>query len=281
MNSSSCFRRAAFIAILALLTSAATGLQPTPRSNEQQRGLLYADLWMQTSAEYVACCLQTYQLAGDAVEHNVQQIHTEKNTLAPEFHKPPPAVIMDLDETVLDNATFQTYLYDIGENYSDELWSRFVSDHHTSIRLVPGAKDFIDRVEFLGVTVLYITNREETLRKTTIETLAQWGVNITGLDDPNSLRLLMQPHGESSKTARRDLVRAKFHILALVGDQLGDFADEFSPNHDNTVAARRETVYEYRRLWGTRWFILPKPVYGQWQAVLRGDPQQYLRRAEK
>jgi 5'-nucleotidase (lipoprotein e(P4) family) len=273
--------RAAFLIVLALLTSVALGLQSVSHPNEQQSGLLYADLWMQTSAEYVACCLQTYRLAGDAVEHNVQSNCVEDNNLAPEFRSRPPAVIMDLDETVLDNATFQTYLYDIGANYTDELWSQFVTEHHASIRLVPGAKDFIDRVESLGVTVLYITNREELLRQTTIATLAQWGVNIKGLNESNSLRLLMQAHGESSKTARRDLVRAKYHVLALVGDQLGDFADEFTPNPDNTIAARRETVYEYRRLWGTRWFILPQPVYGQWQAVLRGNPQQYLRRAEK
>jgi len=32
-------------------------------------------------------------------------------------------------------------------------------------------------------------------------------------------------------------------------------------------------------MWGTRWFVLPNPVYGQWQQVLRGAPEQYLRRA--
>jgi predicted secreted acid phosphatase len=88
--------------------------------------------------------LQTYKLAGDAIERNVRQSRAEEITLAAESRNQSPAVIMDLDETVLDNATFQTYLYDIGENYSGELWSRFVTDHHKSIRLVPGAKVFIE-----------------------------------------------------------------------------------------------------------------------------------------
>src|SRR5262249_12022476 len=100
----------------------------------------------------------------------------------------PPAVVMDLDETVLDNATFQTYLYDSGQDYSDDVFSKFVSDHRTTIRLVPGAKDFIARAEALGVTVIYITNREEPLRQATIDTLAQWGVSTQGLDDASGVK---------------------------------------------------------------------------------------------
>jgi 5'-nucleotidase (lipoprotein e(P4) family) len=275
------FRRISAIVLLAVLTVAALGWQLAPQPTELQQGLLYADLWMQTSAEYVACCLQTYQLAGDKVEHDMQLIHTAQEHEPKDLHGPPPAVVMDLDETVLDNSTFQTYLYDSGQNYSDELWNKFMTEHWSSIRLVPGAKDFIARAESLGVTVIYITNREEPLRQPTIEAMKQLGINTQGMDDVNGLRFLMQKHGESIKKPRRDLVRAKYHVLAYFGDQLGDFSDEFAPNHDNTPEARREAVDEYRRLWGTRWFVLPNPVYGQWQQVLRAAPQSYLRRAGK
>jgi acid phosphatase len=209
------------------------------------------------------------------------RLHAEQARQAADLPTLPPAVIMDLDETVLDNATFQTFLYDSGQNYADDLFIKFVSDNRKSIRLVPGAKDFIDHAEALGVTVSYITNREEPLRQATIETLAQWGINVRGLDDPKGVRLLLAAHGESIKKPRRDLVRAKYHVLELFGDQLGDFSDEFAANHDNTAAARREAAYEYRALWGTRWFVFPNPVYGQWQSVLRGESEQYLRRAGK
>ncbi len=281
MKSPSWFSRFALLSIAALLTSAAAGGQEPAQSNEQQRGLLYADLWVQTSGEYVAACLQTYQFAGDRVEQENKRIRSEEEGLAKEFRGLPPAVVMDLDETVLDNGTYQTFLYLTGKDHSTELFSQFVTDNRASIRLVPGAKDFIARVESLGVPVVYITNRPEGLRDVTIATLGQWGVNTKGLEDPANLWLLLEVGGESSKTARRDLVRAKYRIIALVGDQLGDFADEFNPGKDNTPRARSESVYEYRPMWGTRWFILPNPVYGQWQGVLRGDPAQYLRRAEK
>ena len=71
MKSSSRFVRFSAIPIFALLISSALGLQNQATPTEQQRGLLFADLWMQTSAEYVACCLQTYRLAGEHLQHEV------------------------------------------------------------------------------------------------------------------------------------------------------------------------------------------------------------------
>jgi acid phosphatase len=273
------YRRISAVAVVGLLCCSALGREDATERSALQRGLLYADLWVQTSAEYVACCLQTYQLAGDRVEQEVEKLRADDAHVPNDQRGLPPAVIMDLDETVLDNAVYQTYLYDIGQNYTEENWTHFQKENPSSIRLVPGAKDFIDRVESLGATVVYITNREEPIRQATVDTLNQWGINTAGLDDPNSTRLLMQTHGESVKKPRRDVVRAKYRVLALLGDQLGDFSDEFAPNHDDTAAARREAAYEYKRMWGNRWFVLPNPVYGQWQQVLRGPPEQYLRRA--
>ena len=200
------FSRFSAAALFALLIATALGVQSQSQPTELQRGLLYADLWVQTSAEYVACCLQTYQLAGEHLEHEMARLHAEQARQAADLPTLPPAVIMDLDETVLDNATFQTFLYDSGQNYADDLFIKFVSDNRKSIRLVPGAKDFIDHAEALGVTVSYITNREEPLRQATIETLAQWGINVRGLDDPKGVRLLLAAHGESIKKPRRDLV---------------------------------------------------------------------------
>jgi acid phosphatase len=275
------FRRLASIPLVALLTATMLGWQAAPAPTDLQRGLLYADLWVQTSGEYVACCLQTYQMATEQVKRDLDQFRESESKLPPDQRGKPPAVVMDLDETVLDNGTYQTYLYDTGQNYSDDRWTKFMTEHWASVRLVPGAKEFIERAESLGITVVYITNREESLREATIKTMAQWGVNTVGLDDASDVRLLVQKHGESIKKPRRDLARAKYNVLAYFGDQLGDFSDEFNPNHDNTPESRREAVYEYRQLWGTRWFVLPNCVYGQWQQVLRGEPDHFLRRAEK
>jgi 5'-nucleotidase (lipoprotein e(P4) family) len=281
MKSPSWFVRIASLVIVGLVTSAAVGLQQQPEPTAQQRGLLFADLWVQTSGEYVACCLQTYKLAGDQVQTEVSKLRIEEAKLTDNERGLAPCVVMDLDETVLDNGTYQSYLYDNGLDHSTDRFSKWVTDERASIRLVPGAKDFIERVEALGLPVVYITNRPDSLRDVTIATLAQWGVNTQGLNDPQTCRLLLEVNGESNKTARRDLVRAKYRILGLVGDQLSDFADEFSPRKDNTVIGRKDAVYEYSTMWGTRWFILPNPMYGAYQGVLRGAPELHLRRPAK
>ncbi len=275
------FRSSRFsVAIVILLAGSAVGWQLKPQPTEHQRGLLWADLWVQTSAEYVACCLQTYQLAGDQVERDAERLKETQDKLAPEFRKLPPCVVMDLDETVFDNGTYQTYLYDHGKEHSTELFSEFVSKNHASIRLVPGAGDFIRRAESLGLTVIYITNRPEALRKATIETLAQWGINTDELSPSDSVRLLMK-RNDSNKTPRRNLVREQYTIMALFGDQLTDFAEEFAYEKDATPESLRAAVREYHRMWGKTWFILPNPVYGDWQLILKGEPADHLRRAGK
>jgi 5'-nucleotidase (lipoprotein e(P4) family) len=268
------------VVLVILLAGSAVGWQLKPQPTEHQRGLLWADLWVQTSAEYVACCLQTYQLAGDQIERDAERWEETQSRLAPEFRKLPPCVVMDLDETVLDNGSYQTFLYDTGKDHSTDLFSEFVSKNHKSIRLVPGAGDFIRRAETLGLTVIYLTNRPEALREATIETLAQWGVNTEGLKPADSVRLLMK-RNDSNKTPRRNLVREQYTIVALFGDQLTDFAEEFAYERDASPESLRAAVREYRRLWGKQWFILPNPVYGDWQLILKGEPADHLRRAGK
>jgi acid phosphatase len=268
------------IIVLTAVASASLGWQLASRPTEQQQQTLFANLWMQTSGEYEACCLQTYQLAGDQIEREFKRIQEEDKTLPAASRGLPPAVILDLDETSIDNGTFETYLYDSGQDYTADNWVKFVSDHRASIRMVPGAKEFIERMEAMGITVTYVTARVEALRDATIATLNLWGINTKGMDDPSTVRLLLQSK-DSSKEARREAVRAKYRVLALFGDQLSDFSDDFMPPKTSTPIERQEAVYKSRQQFGTKWFAFPNPVYGDWQRLIRDKPVQYLRRAEK
>ncbi|MCC7087054.1 MAG: hypothetical protein IT427_18800 [Pirellulales bacterium] len=272
-------RRLASVLVI-LLAGTAAGWQLMPQPTEHQRGLLWANLWMQTSAEYVACCLQTYQLSGDQLEREAKQWGRVQATLAPEFRQPPPCVVMDLDETVLDNGAYESFLYDSGKEHSTALFTEFAAKHRASIRLVPGAGEFIRRIEALNFAVVYITNRPESLREATIETLTQWGVNVRGLKSSDSVRLLMKQN-DSNKTSRRNLVREQYTIVALVGDQLTDFTDEFAYEKDASPESLCAAVREYSKMWGKKWFILPNPVYGDWQLILKGEPAGHLRRVDK
>lgn len=278
--------RVTLIALVTAFAVSAGGWQRAqPQPSELQRGLLWADLWVQTSGEYVACCLQTYRIAGDQVERNLKDLRAREIGLSQEQRGKPPAVIMDLDETVVDNAAYQTYLYDNGLDFTVENFTKFICDQRAQIRLVPGAKDFIARMDALGVTVACITDRTEESRQATIETLGRWGVNTNGMEDSDGVRLIMG-HGEHDKVSRRAKVLAKHQVIGLVGDQLGDFSDEFTAKDKDleipkAAEFRRNAAFAARGKFGIEWFVLPQPVYGSWQKLLKGDATQYLRRAEK
>src|SRR5438477_10323683 len=157
----------------------ATGLRPSVAEppaapgNPQENRLL-ANLYVQTAAEYRACCLQTYKLAGERLAELLK---------APTANGRPPAVVMDLDETVFDNGNFQTFLYRNRLAYDDRHWEVWERDVPDEVGLVPGAKGFIDAAEAAGVTVIYLSNRVTKYKDSTVRALARNGLNTTGIAD--------------------------------------------------------------------------------------------------
>src|SRR5947209_1388485 len=105
---------------------------------------LDANLWMQVSAEYRACCYQAYNLARRRLTEKVQHV-------PPGGWAKPPAVVLDLDETVLDNGEFQSRLIHNGLGYDQATWDDWETNDYARVRLVPGAKGFIDEAKRLGV----------------------------------------------------------------------------------------------------------------------------------
>lgn len=249
----------------------ATATQNAP--NPQER-TLDANVFMQTSAEYAACCLQTYGWATERLRQKLAANHTPDRK---------PAVIMDLDETVLDNAGYQSFLDREKTTYKKETWTIWERDNATETRLIPGAKAFIEAAEQAGVAVVYISNRATPYKDSCIAALKHHGINTDGIAD----RLLLRDDGApSDKTARRAMVAEKYAVVMLVGDNLRDLSEEFvSPNlKDATLDARRAAITDrinkvkranYR--FGNDWIILPNPVYGEWQTVAGNDPRQVLR----
>jgi acid phosphatase len=245
-----------------------------PRPNPQTRGI-DATLWMQTSGEYRACCLQTYRFA---MERLTEKLHAHpKGARA-------PAIIMDLDETVIDNAAYQTWLIQNHEKYSDSSWSRWEKDHGDEVTLVPGALDFIGLAERSGVRVVYISNRTEENRAATTRTLDRLKIDTTAIND----RLLLTT-GPSDKTARRRHVLDHYRVLMLLGDSLRDFAEEFraakvdardAAGQNRGIADRLRQVDEHREFWGNDWIVLPNPAYGEWTRLIGERPVENMRQTK-
>jgi acid phosphatase len=241
----------------------------------KQEHALDANLYMQTSAEYRAACIQTYNWATERLRQRVA---------AQPAGSKPPAVIMDLDETVVDNAAYQSFLDREDQNYSDAAWEKYERDFPHEVRLVAGAKGFIDAAEASGVTVILLSNRMTKNQDSTIEALKFNGISTKDIGDR-----LMLKDSTSDKTPRRQAAMAKYNVVMLVGDNLRDFSEEFvAPKLDYADAANREKGISERfgkvdsnaYRFGAEWVILPNPVYGEWQRVLGPNPRENLRKTD-
>src|SRR5262249_42732313 len=130
--------------------------------------------------------------------------------------------VLDLDETVFDNSPFQTWMYRHGVTFSPARWEVWERDHPHEVRLVPGAAGFIRGAEKAGVAVVYISNRLEKHRPSTVKVLARHGLSTAGLGE----RLLLRA-GAGDKKERRRKAEARYDVLLYVGDSLADFPADF------------------------------------------------------
>jgi 5'-nucleotidase (lipoprotein e(P4) family) len=226
---------------------------------------LNAILWMQTSVEYQASAVQTYRLAQVALVQALRDPHwTAALEQTGSFENLPPAVILDLDETVLDNSVFEARTTAAGGAYSEAAWTAWVNER--SAGLVPGVKEFLEFASAVGVAPIYITNRVCDVAKSddpTVRLLRELQVPV----EPASERLLCSKDSkESDKAGRRRLCAAKFRILLQFGDQLGDFLQIPATSAD--LGGREKLFLAHQSMWGERWFQLPNPMYGSWEGAV-------------
>lgn len=191
--------------------------------------------WMRESKEYQNLCRQIYHQAEEKIS---QQAKQEQGNLA---------VVIDLDETVLDNSQYQVERLKLGLGFTQESWSAWVNREEAG--LVPGAKAFLQRARKLGLQVVYLSNRMHANVKPTRQNLRALGVL-----DPEDLFLLRRNKEDTKETRRAEVVSGKgrmketgpLKVVAYLGDQMGDFP-----------AVVEEAL-------GTSIFVFPNPMYGKW-----------------
>jgi 5'-nucleotidase (lipoprotein e(P4) family) len=242
--------------------SSAIAQSPQSPPAQPQESRLLANMYMITAAEYRACCLQTYRLAEERLK---EKLCCRTNATRA------PAVLMDLDETVFDNSGFQTVLYRDRLVYRDELWEPWERDFAHEVRLIPGARQFIEKAEAACVTVIYMSNRNVRTRESTVNALKHNGINVDNIHNRLELK-----SDSSDKTARRSRTAERFDVLLTVGDNLRDFSEEFKVGPNTTIASRFKAVDEHAARWGNDWFILPNCCYGEWEKLLGQNPAQHF-----
>ena len=236
---------------------------PGPVANDN----LNAVAWMQTAVEFRLISGQTYRAALVQLDRALKTPgwdalpRGERSNVAAGL---PPAIIVDVDETVLDNSPYQARNVRDNKGFNDASWNDWVQER--AARPIPGALEFSRAAAARGVTIFYISNRTADQGAATVDNLRKAGFPVK---DPGQFLGLgtvvegCESEG-SEKACRRELVGRTHRVLMQFGDQLGDFVTIVA----NTPEGRDQAVRPYLGWVGERWFVLPNPTYGSWEPAL-------------
>lgn len=208
-----------------------------------------ATLYQNSSAEVHRLFQQCYELA---------RIRLDANLALPRTL--PPAVVVDIDETVLDNSPYQVKAAAEGRSFDPKSWNEWVL--MASAKPLPGALEFLRYASKAGCAVFYISNRTEAEKNATIKNLFE-----LGFPDADEAHVFCMDGSGSDKTKRRARVMETHTIVLLAGDQLRDFDEAFKDRSNDfgraLVDARQDTLRD-------RFIMLPNPMYGTWLDAITG-----------
>jgi 5'-nucleotidase (lipoprotein e(P4) family) len=240
-----------FLLALTWSSAFAQGANPPPADNGYIEG---AVLWQQSSGERRALSYQAFALARMVLDRDLKRNRRLRK---------PRAVIVDLDETILDNGLNEGMQVRNHVNFNQKDWSAWIN--RAEATAVPGSVEFLNYAASRGVTVFYITNRNESQKQGTATNLKK-----LGFPNVNDQTLLIQTDlSNSTKEARRQSVGAKYRIVLLMGDDLNDFAKVFEDS--KTVESRIAASDRFKNEFGKRFIVLPNAMYGNWESAIYGN----------
>ncbi|WP_293963867.1 HAD family acid phosphatase [Sneathiella sp.] len=230
----------------------------------EENDLTNATLWTQTSVEFKATALAAYKLAEVMLDRGL----ADKNWTAAieqegDYQNKPAAVILDVDETVLDNTAYEAWLIKAKTGYSSKTWAPFVMG--ATSKPIAGSKEFIDYARSKGVEIFYVSNRKAPEEEGTVKNLKDLGYYVNEEFDTVLLRGEKEEWG-SDKTTRRAHVAKDYRVVMIVGDNLGDFVEA----RDATLAERDALIDTYKDYWSSKWITIANPMYGSWEAATFG-----------
>ncbi len=225
--------------------------------------LSQSQLWFQHSPEMHALYIQGYNTAKQALAYNLKhKIYKEKKN----------AVVVDIDETILNNSLYDGWLYFSGKAYSDSSWNAWGQD--AIAEPLPGAVDFLNYAKDLGCEIFYVSNRRvDPLCEPTLQNLRKF--NLPFADEKH---LLLKtdadkiPSGKTTKEKRRLRIENElnYEIMLLCGDQMADFDKAFDIR--GTEEQIKDSINTYKEKFGSRFIILPNPVYCDWlDQIVKGS----------
>jgi 5'-nucleotidase (lipoprotein e(P4) family) len=244
---------------------AAANEAPTPHVPADDN--LNATAWTQTAIEHDLIYVQTYR---DAQERLLAALKDRQWDALPKDDRTTPiknlkpAVILDIDETVLDNSPYQARVIRSGGEFNEADWAAWCKEQKA--RAMPGVVAFTQFAASHGIAVIYVSNRAKDLDQATLANLRQVGVPVAGPESFLGLGTILEGCEQigTEKGCRRQLIGQKYRVLMQFGDQIGDFVTVLA----NNAAGRERAMAPYMGWIGTRWFVLPNATYGSWEPAL-------------
>lgn len=216
--------------------------------------------WVQQSGEYQALAHQAFNIAKIAFD-NAKVAQGKKK-----------AVVVDLDETMIDNSPYAGWRIKNHNAFDSESWTRWVNARQT--QAIAGAVEFNHYVNNHKGTMFYVSNRKDNGEKAaTIDNMKKLG--FTGVNE----QTLFLKKDKSNKTPRfEEIEKQGYDIVLYLGDNLNDFGDA---TYKKSNAERRDFVKANKEKFGTQFIVLPNPNYGDWEGGLdknyyKGDAKSRL-----
>jgi len=268
-------RRLLLLIAISSLSACASSPQPAEPAVVYDHTRDLGLLWVKHAAEYRAIAKQAYRSAEDDLAGYVTDTSWSAMPGQSGAEDLPPAVILDVDETVVSNVDFQLTFERPFANHKLDDWS----SNYSSLAIA-GVKDFVDAARSAGVTVFFVTNRPcEAIegkddpcpqKGTTIDDIREVGIEVS----PEFVMLSGErPGWDREKLVRRKLIAETHRVIMLIGDDYGDFVPcarkkVVAPcTVPATRASRAEALKKYDNYWGAGWYILPNPMHGSWTSV--------------
>jgi 5'-nucleotidase (lipoprotein e(P4) family) len=228
-----------------------------------------ATLYMQKSAEYRAICYQTFGWARRTLADDSKTM----KRLPKADRKKPRAVVVDIDETMLDNSPAQAAGIRTNTSFNQTDWAAWTSMRKA--KAIPGAVEFSNFAKANDARVFYVSNREESERRSTVDNLKAAG--FPDISDETVMLL----EKESTKEPRRMKIAEQYRIVILIGDNLNDLANYFEKK---SIADRFAETDRVKELWGNRFIVMPNAMYGEWENAIYDyqrltEPQKAEKRA--
>ena len=242
------------------------GEKPTPASPPATQQWLYGSAEGAVASAQVYRALASYvrSVAISAAPHK-QVVLAEGSTLAaPRFDEcgdKPLAAVFDADETLIWNLGAMRYFAEQHKDFDPAVWDQWEKTGAGKAVAMPGVIDAVTIMRSAGVTVIVNTNRTAANAKGTEDTLRAAGLGE--YKHGETLFLMGDTPDGASKDGRRALIASRYCVIAMGGDQLGDFAQAF--NAKGLSVETRKTLATsgpIADLWGHGWFLLSNPVYG-------------------